>query len=216
MKGKFKVGDRVIVNGKYDGLEIDNQRGRVLYAEPKSEILIEFDELFSNRLHSGCGKGKEGFCWWIGPCCWDVKIELEPKNETIVIYRKGNDVIALDKANNKKAVARCNPEDTFDFETGARLAFERLFEAKKTPLNTKIVFTDGDDVFKTGHIYEIKDGNLVDPRYKRVLPGGARENFTKFYSIEELEDYFTAYEERNLHDTGWSFRTLKFIEIKED
>lgn len=209
MKGKFKVGDRVkcVSDGGW-GKPIAGKYG-VIKEVRREDYGVKFDDFIEG--HDLGGDVEYGYCWYC-----DENMLIKAESETIVIYRKGNDVIALDKANNKKAVARCNPEDTFNFETGARLAFERLFEAKKTPLNTKIVFTDGDDVFKTGHIYEIKDGNLADPRYKRVLPGGAKENFTKFYSIEELEDYFKARGERNLHDTGWSFRTLKFIEVKED
>lgn len=47
--------------------------------------------------------------------------------EAIVIYRNGNEVIALDKTTGKKAVAKCSPKDEFNFEIGAKLAFERLF-----------------------------------------------------------------------------------------
>lgn len=55
----------------------------------------------------------------------------EVKPETIVIYRKDNKVIALDKSTGKKAIARRCPEDTFDFNTGARLAFERLMNSNE-------------------------------------------------------------------------------------
>ena len=48
------------------------------------------------------------------------------QNETIVIYRKDNKVIALDKSTGEKAEAKCNPADEFDFRTGAKLAFNRL------------------------------------------------------------------------------------------
>lgn len=51
---------------------------------------------------------------------------LIPVREMIVIYRKDNKVVALNKATGKEGVARCSPEDTFDFETGAKLAFKRL------------------------------------------------------------------------------------------
>lgn len=51
---------------------------------------------------------------------------LTPVQEMIVIYRKDNKVVALDKATGKEGVARCAPEDTFDFETGAKLAFKHL------------------------------------------------------------------------------------------
>lgn len=47
-------------------------------------------------------------------------------SETIVIYRKDNKVVALDKSTGEKAEANCNPADEFDFRTGAKLAFNRL------------------------------------------------------------------------------------------
>lgn len=83
-------------------------------------------------------------------------------------------MIALDKSTGEKAEAICSPEDTFDFHTGAKLAFQRLWgeipEAVPTPMpepvkyNGKIIFTKYDDtVFETGHIYEVKDGKMNLP-----------------------------------------------------
>lgn len=51
---------------------------------------------------------------------------MKKNYETIVIYRKDNEVIAVDKRNNKTAKAICSPKDTFDFLTGAKLAVARL------------------------------------------------------------------------------------------
>ena len=59
------------------------------------------------------------------------KEEVEKVSNTIVIYMKGNQVIALDKATGKKAVAKCHPDDEFDFNIGAKLAFERLIGVSK-------------------------------------------------------------------------------------
>lgn len=53
-------------------------------------------------------------------------MSLVPAREMIVIYRKDNKVVALDKATGKEGVARCAPDDTFNFETGAKLAFKRF------------------------------------------------------------------------------------------
>lgn len=52
----------------------------------------------------------------------------------IVIYKKGAETIALDKSTGKKAVAKCSPDDTYDFYTGAELALSRLIghETKET------------------------------------------------------------------------------------
>ena len=68
----------------------------------------------------------------------------------------------------REAKAICSKDDTFDFGTGAKIAFERLTakpaEPKKDlkPLNTKIFVLDGDGAFETSHIYEIKDGKIID------------------------------------------------------
>ena len=65
-------------------------------------------------------------------CEWNfVEDDLEPVNETIVIYRKDREVIAMDKVTGDKAIAKCSPEDTFDFNVGAKLAFDRLMNGNK-------------------------------------------------------------------------------------
>lgn len=55
------------------------------------------------------------------------------KQETIVIYRNDNKVVALDKTTGEKAEAKCNPADEFDFRTGAKLAFNRLMGEDAKP-----------------------------------------------------------------------------------
>lgn len=66
---------------------------------------------------------------------------LEPVNECIVIYHKGNEVIALNKIDGSKAVAKCHPDDDFDFMVGAKLAFQRLVgeEAVEPDNNLSVV-----------------------------------------------------------------------------
>lgn len=63
---------------------------------------------------------------------------FEPVKQSIVIYRRGRSVFALDKSTGKKAEAKCSPEDAFDFYTGAKIAFDRL--------------TKDDTAFKLGDI----------------------------------------------------------------
>ena len=85
---------------------------------------------------------------------------------------------------------------------------------KKTPklYNGKIVFTKGDDTFKTGHIYEVKDGRInTDGLFIRVPMG------EPFKDIEDVKDYFAG----NLggsrkREKGWSPCTLELMEVKED
>jgi len=64
-------------------------------------------------------------------------------DQTIVIYRKKGDVIALDKSTGKSAKATCSKDDTFDFYVGAKLAFERLMkfipESPKFKVGDKVI-----------------------------------------------------------------------------
>ena len=73
--------------------------------------------------------------------------------------------------------------------------------------NGKIIFTKGDDTFKTGHIYEIKDGKIMlgDRKYPSRFNGGVLR------SIEDVRKYFdkdTTY--------GWGDDTLELIEVIDD
>ena len=83
--------------------------------------------------------------------CSISNIELlnENKNKSIHIYANGTTTTAVLKENNnviKTAIAKCNPDDTYDFESGARIAFDRLVknnnsEYKVLP-NGYIVYTN--------------------------------------------------------------------------
>lgn len=300
---KFKVGDRVRVVKTVRGAR-DARIGDIGTIKIKKEhganlkYVVEFDNSrFAYHSAGGCCKDCHGYL------CSDEMLELV-KPETIVIYSKGNEVIALDKSTGKKAIARCCPEDTFDFNTGAKLAFDRLWlnnkygapnvrvvkrpakpgeyiriinpsacsedeykkgdilkvveyvspyrhtdgrayykkqvnkfayleeyvvlegyepeepeEPKKQPYNGKIIFTKGDDTFRTGRIYEIKDGKLKVPVYG-TLPGFSRKGYDTLYSIEDVKDYFSSAEDREksgLHGgCGWSTHGLEFIEVQDD
>ena len=75
-------------------------------------------------------------------------------NETIVIYRDGNKVTTLDKSTGKKAIARCNPADEFDFHIGAKLAFSRLMGESEENQQDKLKIVKCDR-------YEVRDKVLI-------------------------------------------------------
>lgn len=294
MKAKFKVGDKVRI---LDGSKIEGYMGG--YTDSMKKFVGKICTIKEVKIE----KDRAGYYMKEVGYIWDER-GLAPVNEKIVIYRDDNKVIAKNLATGETAEAKCNPQDAFDFTTGARLAFDRLtgtekqyipvvkqekyevgdkvlivskwvkgcrqnengkmdkwlgkvmtiraikdFEKsykmeederehngegwfwfppsivgkvidenkpEKKPLNTKIVFTKGDDVFKTGHIYEIKDGKIKHPIDEDSLPGFKAKGFDTFYSIEEVKDYFTKNEDRKLHKYGWSDETLEFIEVVND
>ena len=160
---------------------------------------------------------RDGFTIKSKDVVWYLKeSDVEPvKNECIMIHRKDNQVIALDKATGKKAVAKCSPEDEFNFYTGAKLAFERLTGTPeiefKCPLNTKICITETHfPTFTKGKIYTINNGKIKD-NYGNLLPLD-----TTFYSMEEVEDYFSKQKDwKHIIDGHFNPYGLGFVEVVE-
>lgn len=131
-KHKFKVGDRVKV--KKDIVTLNRRTvgkcGTVKELLTDNYCSVEFDEFVGG--HDCNGFAKEGHGWNHAEDALDL---VKTQNETIVIYRKDNKVIVLDKSTGEKAEANCNPADEFDFRTGAKLAFNRLMGEDVKPDN---------------------------------------------------------------------------------
>lgn len=211
---KFKVGDRV--SGIYG--KIKGYKGVVVEVDTGSfgdKILCRFKNFEGHKGNGRTRRGKDydtSDHWYVYP----GQIELISRpNETIVIYRKDDKVIALDKRTSKKTEAKCHPDDEFNFETGAKLAFERLLEEPEKEeryYNGKIIFTKGDGIFKTGHIYEVIDGKILSVKAtSKELPYGDR----RFLDLDDIKDYFTERDKRK-NSPGWSSETLELIEVLDD
>ena len=127
-KRKFKVGDRVVEKkGQKKGIVVD-------FSKDYENVLVKFGGW--NEGHDGRGHTESGKTYY-GKHCWyfcEEQLEII-KDETIVIYRNDNKVVALDKSTGEKAEANCNPADEFDFRTGAKLAFNRLMGEDAKPDN---------------------------------------------------------------------------------
>lgn len=148
---KFKVGDKVRIR-QWDDME--KEFGTDAYGN------INCSASFSNRMRQLCGKkatishiGKffsqnvslTDFedCKGIDTNWYYSTDMLEPVEDDteIVISKRGKEVKAVFKVNGrivKESVAKCHPDDRFNFKTGAEIAFSRLFEKKKK----RITFRD--------------------------------------------------------------------------
>lgn len=83
-----------------------------------------------------------------------------------------------------------------------------LVEETTKLYNGKIVFTKGDGIFETGHIYEVKNGRM---RHELVPMGEPLKD------IEDVKDYFTGnWDGNRKRENGWSSYTLELMEVKED
>ena len=190
-KHKFKVGDRVKV--KKDIVTINRRTvgkcGTVKELLTDNYCSVEFDEFVGG--HDCNGFAKEGHGWNHAEDALDL---VKTQNETIVIYRNDNKVVALDKSTGEKAEAISNPADEFDFRTGAKLAFNRLMgedvkpdngvrEVKrKAKVGEYIKIVDAMPLFipyKNGDIFEVistsKSGVVIEKDGKPVTSAWHRE-----------------------------------------
>ena len=118
MKHKFYVGDVVKPNKKADeNYTITNTSG------VREAIVTELRD-YTMDIKIIKGSCSVGEVFTVEEKYFDLV--RKAKQETIVIYRNDNKVVALDKTTGEKAEAKCNPADEFDFRTGAKLAFNRL------------------------------------------------------------------------------------------
>lgn len=115
---KFKVGDVVKPNKKAD------ENYTITTTSVVREAIVTELRDYTMDIKIIKGSCSVGEVFTVEEKYFDLV--RKAKQETIVIYRNDNKVVALDKTTGEKAEAKCNPADEFDFRTGAKLAFNRL------------------------------------------------------------------------------------------
>lgn len=127
MKPRFKVGDKVRI---LDGSKIEDYVGG-WYGTMKKYI----DKVFTvDSVHPWWGINRTpAYALEGSDFIWDERGLERVDDKHIEITAHGKNVFAKIIEGNKvvrTGVARCSPEDEFNFETGAKIAFERLFPKK--------------------------------------------------------------------------------------
>lgn len=125
MKHKFHVGDVVKPNKKAD------ENYTITTTSVVREAIVTELRDYTMDIKIIKGLCSVGEVFTVEEKYFDLV--RKAKQETIVIYRNDNKVVALDKTTGEKAEAKCNPADEFDFRTGAKLAFNRLMGEDAKP-----------------------------------------------------------------------------------
>lgn len=156
---KFKVGDIVRPNKKADYYGITNRKymaaGCVttIGDDPKT-FNVEVTDWIGNRPAGVFSNSFTG----LNVDCFDL-VEQE---EELHVTRKGKTTHAVLKKDGKvvkRAKASCDPRDEYNFETGARLATDRVFGKEAEKKEPTYKFNIGDPVVVT-------DKNEAFPYFK--------------------------------------------------
>lgn len=177
MKKKYKVGDKVRVKVFDKRPPYWNSEGEMDHLMGK---VATIEEVIDDDRYSIYDKSC-GHSWCIHAT------DFEPACECIVIYRKDDEVIALDKSTGEKATAKCNPSDEFDFKIGAKIAFERLLAniGSTEYYNGTIVFNKNDgSCITAGRLYDVKNGKI------RLDNGCIFPNIATFMTLADIKAYF--------------------------
>ena len=160
---KYKVGDRVRIVSKWGedccqspNGKMDKWLGKVMTVR---DVCITSYRMVEDIEDNDWG----GWVWTenciAGLVCENKIVITTDGTETLAKLYDGKKVV-------KTATAKCSPDDKFSFETGAKIAFERLFdsEEKEEPkyFNGKVVCVHGELGFTAGKIYEFVNGRCLD------------------------------------------------------
>lgn len=122
MKARFAVGDKVRI---LDGSKIKDYTGTWCTSGMGAHIgeIATVESVDTDWTDDRVSYGLKEIGY-----CWDERGLKPTNNQHITIDVYGNKTVA--KYGDKVGIARCSPEDKFDFETGAKIALERLFPKK--------------------------------------------------------------------------------------
>ena len=162
---KYKAGDKVRIISKWgkgchenaDG-QMDKQLGKVM-----TIMCVDCNRKCYKMIEDESEQDGYGWYWYEnsieGLACENKIVITSDGVETRARLYDGNKII-------KTTTAKCSPDDKFSFETGAKIAFERLFdsEEKEEPkyFNGKAVCMDKYIGFTVGKIYEFANGQCLD------------------------------------------------------
>lgn len=187
---KFKVGDKVIAKKDTPYTVTDNGwKGTVVAIGSGSNFKVE------GKSSTG---GTHGY--WVESKYFDLDTGC---NQRIVITTDGETTLARLYAGKnvvKSAEAKCSPNDEFDFNTGALVAFSRLIHAKFTLNEEKpavdakpfdMVKVEGLDwkAFKAGKIVV----KVTKDNFKEFIAEARKHGFT-FKDNEDFNPFGDAYD----------------------
>lgn len=124
---KFKVGDRVRYLGTSHFKQLTGRTGKVIVAnDDEPTIGVRLDKRYYDKSIS---------VYYRISSFWANREDFELINSNKIVITTDGETVTAKKYEGKEviksATAKCHPDDEFDFDTGAKIAFDRLTEQTK-------------------------------------------------------------------------------------
>lgn len=208
---KFNIGDIVVpgkgADEKYNITNSEMKKAEVIDMAGVTEIKI--------RVLQHKDDAVIGNEYWVDGSLFK---KTRKNNETIVIYRKGNTVIATDKSTGKTAHATCMDSDTFNLADGQKLAFYRLMGTPEEKIREMLPHmfkkkeTEKPFVIKQDH-YNVGDKVLIVDKFTQDCnPDPKREMGKWLGKVMTIRDnrypnLYRMVEDNKEHINGWNWNT---------
>lgn len=190
----FKIGDRVMYVDNNSLLS--GKAGRVVGEQTYNGyryVAVEFDQPVVGGHRCG-GLAADYRGQWVN----EESIVLEEDCEPVLIYKQGSSVYArpMKSKSNRctEAQAKCHPDDTFSFVTGAKIAVERML-AKHFSVGDRVKCINPKQAYDTYHTWS---GLTVgDVNYKQNFVYASIPDTDTEYIILNIQEHDT-YDAGNL------------------
>ena len=177
---KYKAGDKVRIVSKWGEGCCQSQTGRMDKWLGKVMTVRDVGITLYRMVEDIEDNESGGWAWTenciAGLACENKIVITSDGEKTLARLYDGNKII-------KTATAKCSPDDNFSFETGAKIAFERLIDyAEKEPkyFNGKVVCVNKYAGFTVGKIYKFVNGQCFDDK-KTLRPTGFKCKYLSFF-----------------------------------
>ena len=123
---KHEVGDKVKIR---EDLVSGELYGCCVFVPEMRKFCGKIVRITAITKRTKCYRIDSNNYFWTDEMFENVDVKAQGMDKRVVIGVDGNKVAA--RCGNKKGVARCHPDDTFDFYIGAKIALARLEESEK-------------------------------------------------------------------------------------
>ena len=155
---------------------------------------------------------------------------LRKSNTSIHIYQRGKMVIAHESDTGREGIAKCSPDDKFDFSIGARIALLRLFGEEVPDSLTGKDKADEKEEFKVGDRVVIREWDDMEKEFGLNYLGGIKCKCTFTTEMKKLCGQVAQIKSFNMFDnkcvrlefenftvnTPYSFSTDMIKKVGED
>ena len=210
---KFKVGDIVKPN---DSMSTHPLGGLVLAIMLEGKVVSVGDrdvDVLITKARAGLEKHEGDKIGYFSEDCFDLvyrKQELHVTSDgttTHAVLKEGGKVV-------KRAKAVCSPDDEYSFETGARLAIDRVFGKEEKGAEEKGAAHEPKHKFNTGNMVKVVDSGKTYCLFDDIMQQYGADYLMRWaYGVPAPKDGQYEVVQRNKHP---DFKIMLYVIERKD